>query len=90
MKLFSVPTGRLMLRIAAAVIGGYVMCWAIFDLLCAWLPFEKATLWYFTAQLAPLPFLLVLLWAFVARSAWRALAWPLGLAAGTAFLGWLR
>lgn len=70
------------LRLCAATLGGYALCWSLFALLCAWLPFPKATVWYFTGQLAPLPFLVVLLWAFAAQGARRALLWPFGLAAG--------
>ena len=81
------PKTDLPLRILAAVLGGYALCWAIFDLLCASLPFAKATVWYLTGQLAPLPFLTVLLWAFVASTPWRALSLPLLLAACIALPG---
>lgn len=71
----------MLLRLVAAAIGGYALCWALFVALCVWLPFEKATVWYFTGQIAPLPFLGALLWAFIARTPLRALTWPFGLAA---------
>ncbi len=80
----------LILRLVAASVGGYALCWTLFVALCAWLPYEKATVWYLTGQIAPLPFLGALLWAFVARSAWRALAWPFGLAVLASLAGWLR
>jgi len=78
------------LRLVAAAGGGYALCWAMFVALGAWLPFSKATVWYFTGQIAPLPFLGALLWAFVAHTPQRALAWPFGLAVlctGIAFTG---
>ncbi|WP_305074241.1 hypothetical protein [Propionivibrio sp.] len=78
------------LRLGAATLGGYALCWSLFVLLCAWLPFSKATVWYFTGQLAPLPLLGVLLWAFAAHGAWRALLWPLALAAGLYLLVLIR
>lgn len=90
MQTISASAGRLALRVLAATGGGYALCWALFTLLCAWLPWEKASIWYFTGQLAPLPFVGALLWAFVARSAWRALLWPLALAALFALAGALR
>ena len=89
MPFLSADTARLCLRILAAALGGYALCWAIFYLLCSWLPYEKATVWYLTGQLAPLPFVGVLLWAFVIPSAGRALGWPLLWAAAIALLGWL-
>lgn len=89
MSLLSADTARLCLRILAAAFGGYALCWAIFYSLCSWLPYEKATVWYLTGQLAPLPFVGVLLWAFVSRSAWRALGWPLLWAAAIALFGGL-
>lgn len=81
---------NLALRILGATLGGYALCWAIFELLCAWLPLERATVWYLTGQLAPLPFLGVLLWAFITPSAARALYAPLLLAAVIGLPGWLR
>lgn len=90
MRFISPDTGRLCLRILAAALGGYALCWAIFYLLCAWLPYDKATRWYLTGQLAPLPFLGVLLWVFITASPWRALGLPLLWAAGIACLGWLK
>lgn len=82
------PTQRqLALRLLAAVGGGYALCWALFHLLCAWLPYSRATVWYLTGQLAPLPFLAVLLASFAIRDAWRAVAWPLAGAALLALLG---
>lgn len=84
------PHAVLVLRIAAAALGGYALCWALFYLLCAWLPFEKATVWYLTGQLAPLPFLGSLLWAFVTATPGRALLWSLAGALALTALGWLR
>lgn len=89
MLFLSADTALLCLRILAAVLGGYALCWAIFYLLCTSLPYEKATVWYLTGQLAPLPFVGVLLWAFVCASPWRALGWPLVWAAAIALFGWL-
>ena len=73
--------GDLLPRILAASLGGYALCWSLISLLCAWLPLSKASLWFFTGQLVPLPFVGVLLWAFAAARAWQALAYPLTLAA---------
>lgn len=84
------PKYDFLMRLSAASVGGYALCWSLFVLLCAYLPYEKATLWYLTGQIAPLPFLFALLWAFVAQSPLRALAWPFGLALLFAFAGWLR
>jgi hypothetical protein len=81
--------GRLALRITAAVLGGYALCWALFAALCAWLPWERASVWYLTGQLAPLPFLAVLLWVFAVQGA-RQVLWPLALAAGLALFAALR
>ena len=72
---------ELFVRILAATLGSYALCWSVLTQLCAWLPFAKATVWYFTTQLAPLPFLGGLLWAFAASDARRALSWPLAIAA---------
>ena len=77
-------------RITAAVGGGYALCWSLVVFLCAWLPLPKASLWYLTGQLVPLPLLATLLWAFVAKSAWRALLGPLTLAGAFFLLGSLR
>lgn len=80
-------------RLLAASVGGYALCWTLFVACCVWLPFGKATVWYLTAQFAPLPFVGVLLWAFASRSPARALAVPaaLSLAAGlVALAGGLR
>lgn len=76
------------LRLVAAAGGGYALCWALFVACSVWLPFSKATVWYFTGQIAPLPFLGALLWAFMARTPLRALAWPFGLAAVFAAAAW--
>jgi hypothetical protein len=80
----------LALRLVAAVAGAYALCWTLFELVCAWLPASAATRWYVTGQIAPLPFVGVLLWAFVAPTPLRALAWPLGLAALCALAGAVR
>ncbi|WP_150430103.1 hypothetical protein [Dechloromonas sp. CZR5] len=77
----------LALRILVAASGGYALCWGLFVFLCAWLPYEKVTVWYLTGQLAPLPFVLVLLAAFAAGSAGRVAAWSFGLAGLLAGLG---
>lgn len=68
------------MRILVAAIGGYGLCWSLFLALCAWLPYDKVTLWYLTGQLAPLPFLFALLAAFAARSIGRVAASICGLA----------
>lgn len=81
------PAGHLGLRLLAAAGGGYALCWALFELICTGLPYDRATLWYLTGQLAPLPLVGVLLWAFASPSPWRALAWPLAAAAAMAALG---
>lgn len=80
----------LFLRILAASAGGYALCWALFYLLCAWLPLARASVWYLTGQLAPLPFTLALLWAFLAETPGRALFWPFAGALALAVGGWLR
>ncbi len=80
----------LSIRIAAAAFGGYALCWTFVVCLCAWLPFDKVTRWYLAGQLAPLPFLAALLWAFIAKTAWRAFIWPMAAAGGFALLGALR
>ena len=77
-------------RILAASLGGYALCWSLISLLCAWLPLSKPSLWFFTGQLVPLPFVGVLLWAFAASRAWQALAYPLALAATLQTLAVLR
>lgn len=87
---FFVPRAGLLLRILAASGGGYALCWALFSLLCAWLPFERATVWYLTGQLAPLPFACALLWAFAAATPGRALFWPLAGALLLSLPGWLQ
>lgn len=74
-------------RILVAAVGGYALCWSLFLALCAWLPYQKVTLWYLTGQLAPLPFLFALLAAFAARSAGRMAAWIFGLAGFFYLLG---
>lgn len=81
------PGRDLALRILLAATGGYALCWGLFVFLCAWLPYQKVTVWYLTGQLAPLPFLLVLLAAFAAGPAWRVAAWSFGLASLLAGLG---
>ena len=81
---------HVVIRVFAATIGGYALCWSMFSVLCAWLPFTKATVWYLTGQLAPLPLLGVLLWAFATAHIQRALLWPLALAACLQFLAVLR
>lgn len=74
------PHLRLALRIALAAVGGYALCWGLFVLLCAWLPYQKVTVWYFLGQLAPLPFLIVLLAAFAVESIMRVAGWTFALA----------
>lgn len=59
-------------RILVAALGGYALCWALVSLLCAWLPMAKASRWFLTGQLVPIPMVAVLLWAFAARNLWRA------------------
>jgi hypothetical protein len=71
--------GELLLRLVAASVGAYALCWSLFAALCVWLPWSRASIWYFTGQIAPLPLLGTLLWAFIAPTAQRALAWPLAL-----------
>jgi len=80
----------LSLRLVAAAPGGYALCWALFELICAWLPASAATRWYVTGQIASMPFVGALLWAFVAPTPLRALVWPFGLAALCALAGALR
>ncbi len=80
----------LALRIAAATLGGYALCWSLITLLCAWLPLTKASVWYFTGQIAPAPLLCILLWAFAAKGAWRALFWPTALASVLSLLALVR
>lgn len=78
------PTHRstnIPIRILGATLGAYALCWALISFLCAWLALPKVSLWFLTGQLAPLPFLLALLWSFAVKKAWLALAAPLLLAA---------
>ena len=80
----------LALRLISSTLGAYALCWAVIAALSAWLPLAKASVWFLTGQLVPLPFVAVVLGAFATRNATRALVIPLTLAAAFQLVAELR
>lgn len=59
-------------RVAAALLGGYALCYAGSYALAAWLPVSNAHATYSVASLSFVIYVIAILWAFAARSARRA------------------
>ncbi|RAI60719.1 iron transporter [Roseicella frigidaeris] len=80
-------------RVLAALLGGYALSYAVSGALALLLPVPRPDAVYISGMLAYLPMTFAVLWAFAARTALRAWAWLLALAAPPAavlLLGWPR
>jgi hypothetical protein len=68
------PRGQLILRIAAAVFGGYALTYSALGVLALLLPWHRVDVVFFSALFPSAFWLGVLLWAFgatTAQQAWR-------------------
>lgn len=76
-------------RVLAAAIGGYLAAWGLAFTLATLLPMARASLWFLSHLLTPLVLLSALLWAFAAKTSWRAWGVPLLLALALTLLSLL-
>lgn len=66
------PTTQTILRILAAIFGGYALTSSILTVLALLLPWPKVDVLFFSTLLPPLIYLAALLWIFAAPTAQRA------------------
>lgn len=76
-------------RVAAAIIGGYALAHTLPIALFAVLPLVRAEAALFAIQLSFVVYVVAVLWAFAARSAWQAWIGLLVPALLSGALGWV-
>lgn len=81
-------TTQTILRIVAAIFGGYVLTGSVLAVLALALPWPKVEVLFFSILFPPLTYLTAVLWAFgapSARRAWRDLAFTVLFCGALAF-----